>query len=208
MVSEDEARIGRLLHARLLVGDPLAKNDTCQHFLAPISQRLQAKYRTTDADVVHDAVVDALLDYVERPEQYDPTRRSLLGFLLMAAERDLQNARPRHVRRQQHESGGDPVELETSGGNIEIARGRDVGDEMADEDAATRLRAEAMAVMADDQERTVLRLMLDGVRETAAYARELGWLNLTPSAQREQVNRLKDRVTKRLRRRLPRNSDG
>ena len=208
MVTDDEASVGRRLHARLLVGDPLAKEETCERYLARITVWLQGKYRTTDPDVVHDAVVDALLDYVERPAQYDPSRRSLIGYLRMAAERDLQNARPRHVRRREQESGGDPVELEASGGNREIAQGRDVGDEVADAEAAARLRAEAMALMEDDQERIVLGLLLDGVRETTAFANGLGWSHLAPADQRDRVNRLKDRVTKRLRRRLPRTSDG
>lgn len=208
MMSDDEGVVSLWLHARLLIGDPLAKEEACDRYLAPITRWLVGKYRTTDREVIHDAVVDALLDYVEQPDRFDPTRRSLVGFLRMAAERDLQNARPRHVRRLEQESGGDPVELEAVGRNIEAIRGRDVGDEVADEDAAGRLLAEVMALMEDNDERTVLRLQIGGARDTATFAEALGWGTLSAAEQRTRVNRLKDRVTKRLRRRLPRTNDG
>jgi hypothetical protein len=52
----------------------------------------------------------------------------------------------------------------------------------------------------DRRERRAFVLMLCGIRETGAYARELELSDLPPSEQRNEVKRVKDRLKKRLQR--------
>jgi len=52
----------------------------------------------------------------------------------------------------------------------------------------------------DDEEKQVLMLLLDGVRETEAYVEVLGLGGLEKSKQQLEVKRAKDRLLKKLRR--------
>ena len=197
----DEAQFGIDIHRRLLEGDPLAPVDLFERYAPRLTRWLAARFATTNAELIHDAVVTALLDYAERPDRFDPNRRSLAGYLRMAARGDLLNLRDRH--RQwivEGESPADPVELETAARNSTYETADPIGDQIADEDSAARLLAQARQVAHTAEERTALDLMLAGERSTATFAQALGWSYLPVAVQRSRVNALKDRLTKRLRR--------
>jgi RNA polymerase sigma-70 factor (ECF subfamily) len=196
---DDGREVERALHDRLLAGDPLATVDLFLHFAVALQRRLAAKYPTTDLDLVEQAVSDALLDYFRRPERYDAGKRSLRGYLAMAAERDLLNLRDQHRRRYGRLQSVDPVELDARA-RKEWEEGDDIGDRMADEEAAAALRAEAMAVARTDEERIVQELRLEGERSTAAYAAALGWGDVPPAEQRRRLYLIKDRLDQRWRR--------
>lgn len=206
IAASDEAQLGHDIHHRLLNGDPLASVDLCEHFLPRLTRRLGARFRTTDPELVHDAVVTALLDYATHPERFDPTRRSLAGYLFMAAQGDLLNLRQRHRQWIEGETPVDPVELETAARNTINETDDPLGERVAADDAAARLLAWASQVVRTDEERTALGLMLEGERATETFARALGLADLPVSTQRARVNAIKDRLTKRLRR-LQRNDD-
>jgi hypothetical protein len=52
----------------------------------------------------------------------------------------------------------------------------------------------------DEQEKKVLMLMLEGVRESSRYAQILGVSQLDKASQRREVKRAKDRLMKKLQR--------
>jgi DNA-directed RNA polymerase specialized sigma24 family protein len=108
----DQTAKEQTLHKRLVAGDPLATIDAFDHLAVRLSRRLAAKFPTTDPDLVEQAVSDTLLDYFRRPARYDPSKRSLGGYLFMAAERDLLNLRQRDQRRRGPLRSPDPVELD------------------------------------------------------------------------------------------------
>src|SRR5690606_1984281 len=56
-----------------------------------LCRALAGRYPGADPDLIHDAVTDALLDHWRRPERYGPARASELGYLRMAAWRNLLN---------------------------------------------------------------------------------------------------------------------
>ena len=188
------------LHARLLAGDPVASADLCRQHLFPLTQKLKAHFRTTDLDLIHDAVVSALLDYAERPHQYDPSRRSLAGFLYMVASRDLLNLRERHRPRLELENLVDDVGFESLTRNMVVSGGDTVFDIVADHETSEALMVRAESVATTEEERLVIRLMLVGERATGVYADVLGLLTLTEAEQRTHVNAIKDRLSKRLKR--------
>jgi RNA polymerase sigma-70 factor (ECF subfamily) len=195
----DGGNVERALHQRLLDGNPLATVDLFERFAETMRRRLAAKYRTTDPDLVEEAVSEALLDYFRRPESYDPGKRSLRGYLHMVAERDLLNLRDQHRRRSGRLRPADPVEIDARA-RKEWAEGDDVGDRISDDEAAEALRVEAMAVARTDEERIVQRLRLEGERSTAAFAAALGWLDLPAAEQRRRLYLIKGRLDRRGRR--------
>jgi RNA polymerase sigma-70 factor (ECF subfamily) len=191
------------LHERLLAGDPLATHDLFERHYRPLVTWLGGKYRTTDADIVSDAVTQTLLDYFDRPERFDPRRRSLFGYLKMAAEGDVRNLRERHRGRIERETPAEDVELATEPGN---APEDGLLDLVIEAESAEALWERIAACAENGDERIVLRLMWDLERTTEAYAQALGLADLAPADQRTQVYQMKDRLLKRVRRRL-RNRD-
>ena len=189
------------LHARLLSGEPTAPADLFACYGTSLTRQLAARFPTTDPDLIHDAIVTALLDVAEHPERFDPERRSFGGYLHMVASGDLLNLIAKQQRRRKHEMADDPVELESAGRNIRSGQADAVGEEVADRESAATLAQLAMAVAQTEEERVVMRLMLDGERATEVFARALGIAALSPAAQRAHVYGIKDRLTKRLRRR-------
>lgn len=206
-VVNDEAAFAATVQARLLDRDPLASADFCEHYLPLLTRVLKSRYRTTDPELIEDAVVETLLAHVERPERFDPARRSLLGYLKMAAEGDLKNLLARHKTRHAREVILEPVELDAAARNTTVARDDDLADDVVERDAAVRQAARIMAVAQSEEERRVLRLMMDGEKATDEFAAALGLTALSQAEQRQRVYAIKDRLTKRLRRQGRGNDD-
>lgn len=198
-VRDDDQERERALHERLLAGDPLATVDLFSHFAPRLLRRLTARFATTDPELIEEAVSESLLDYFLRPERYDPARRSLRGYLLMVAERDLLNLLDQHRRRQGRLRPVEAVELDARA-RKEWAEGDDIAAAIVDDEAAAALWSEAMTVARTDEERIVQRLRLEGERATAVYAAALGWTDLPPTEQRRRLYQIKDRLDQRWRR--------
>ncbi len=99
-----EQRI-RPLHDRLLAGDRVASEEVAPLVLGPVLTRLERRWpRWTHTDVLYDAAVDALLDYADAPERYDPDRGSLIGWLELAAHRDVTNGYRSAKQRTAHDT--------------------------------------------------------------------------------------------------------
>ena len=84
------------LHRRLLTGDRTASEEVVRLLHAPLTQEISAQFRHTDQHIIWDGVIDAMLDYCARPQQFDAERGiSLKRFLRLAARRNVVN---RHYR--------------------------------------------------------------------------------------------------------------
>jgi len=66
--------------------------------------------------------------------------------------------------------------------------------------ATAELWQHVQEIVPEAEFQQVLALMIDGVRETSAYAQILGITDLPEAAQRKQVKQVKDRLKKRLQR--------
>jgi RNA polymerase sigma-70 factor (ECF subfamily) len=190
----------RVLHGRLLEGDPLATFDLFSHFLGILCRRLAIQYQSTDRDLIEEAASQTLLDYFMEPRRYDQGKRSLRGYLAMSAERDLQNLLVARRNRPHllHEATGSELDIRA---RRQWEAGGDVADEIVEDEAARAFWEAAMAVARTDEERIVQSLRLDGERSTAIYAAALGWTNLPYADQQRRLYQVKDRLDQRLRRR-------
>ncbi|HEY8447890.1 MAG TPA: hypothetical protein VIL01_12360 [Thermomicrobiales bacterium] len=196
--ASDEATFEHEIHQRLLEGDPLAASDLCVHFLGRLVRQLQRNNPETDPDLVNDAVTEALLNYARRPQQYDPAKRSLSGYLFMSAQGDLRNLLEKHRRTSQHIPFDEHVENSTPARNS-LAEHGDLADVVAGKESERSLRERLLAMAQDEEERIVLELMMDGVRETDVYIQALGRQG-QPEVLRKRLYTIKDRLTKRIRR--------
>lgn len=201
--------LGLILHQRLLANDPLASADIADAFFEPVRLALRAKYPTTDAALISDAVTDAYVNYIVHPTTFDPTKRSLYGYLKMSTEGDLKNA----LDKKKKESGrlvplDSVVELSESSRNNPVEE--DYLGTLAVEERVlawqTKQVAEVSRVAGNDLDRQLLKLLMVGERHTEEYARLLDIEHLALSEQRRIVKQHKDRLRLRLKRRQNPNS--
>jgi hypothetical protein len=184
------------LHARLLAGDPTASAVVAERYLTAVIEALEWAFPKVDEVLRWTAASDAILAYVEAPGAYDPGARSLAGYLKMAARGDLLNELDRLKRRPPHENLEDHVELAGARRNREEDT-PEIEQALIDEDFWDKLEAH----VTDPTERAVLELMMEGERETAAFAVAMGISGLDVEEQRTEVKRMKDKVKARIRRR-------
>lgn len=88
------------IHQRLLDRDPIAPSDLAETYLPLLIDHLKKKFKRVPEHDVTQAAVDAVLNYAERPERFDPVRLDLEGYLTMSAQGDLLNTLAKHRRRR------------------------------------------------------------------------------------------------------------
>jgi DNA-directed RNA polymerase specialized sigma24 family protein len=201
VANETDEQRGHRLHESLLAGDPTAQSRIAEEILPGVSEQL-SRYRIaqrTDEQLAADAVVDAFIDYVERPASFDPRKLSLPAFLRLAAHRNLLNLRQKPAVQKKYEKA---VELASPD------RNEDWEEELIERDERHALLAripggslaeKVAAILPDLTDQSLCMLMLEGERETAVYADLLG-LSGEPEQLRREVKKQKDRITKVLQR--------
>jgi RNA polymerase sigma-70 factor (ECF subfamily) len=198
------------IHERLLRNDPTAPSVLAEAALDLIVGRLlKANPRLGDSDLIQTAAIDALINYIKRPDQYNPTKRGLLGYLVMSAQGDLRNALAAIHKRQEREISLESVELRQIGRNIELelVDGDDANEtvlgataENLDSTQIERLIQELSALFDTQVDMDIAKLVLSGERDTVAFAKVLGINELDITEQRKEVKRQKDRIKKRIER--------
>lgn len=188
-------------HCRILArNDPTAFVTFVEHVYTALVQRTQRRAGSrADAVLVEEAVGQALLDYHDAPQHYDPDRADLHSYLAMAAYHDFQNAQAKEERiAKRIIQFSDPALQEQ--------------DIAAPETIASQAREDALwrvidATFPDPVERQIVLLILNKVRPMEPYARLLELSDLPPDGQRKHVERVKERITKRLRRNVAHHLD-
>jgi RNA polymerase sigma-70 factor (ECF subfamily) len=193
MTSEDWYRG---IHERLLAADPVAPTELAEAMWKPLVMELEKKHpRLSASDFLRDAVTDALISYIKQPTQFDPAKRGLFGFLVMAAEGDLRNALAKTTRRRQREVSIEEVELVGGSGKGRL--------EAPDLDArlnVQRMLGKIEELFKDSRDREAVELLMEGERATEAFARVWGLERLPAKDRAREVKRHKDRIKKMLRR--------
>lgn len=186
----------RHIHAQLLAGDPAAPAELAHATWQPLVAKLRQKHpRLKHTDLLVDAASDALVAYIKQPRQFDPQRRGLFGFLVMAAEGDLRNELAKISRRRRTEELTDNVELPAFRGK-ERPKAADPSAKVE----LQRLRARIHTIFKDPRDREAVETLLDGERSTTAFATIWGLEGLSVKQQAIEVKRHKDRIQKVLQR--------
>jgi hypothetical protein len=189
------------LHLRLQEQDPTASADVCKAFLTPLLHWLAGKYPHVDPHLRQSAVHEALVNYVQRPDAFQPGRLDLAAYLRMAASADCRNALRQEMRHSRQRIPWDLVELDPECGNLSGREPEPVVLVRQQEEKFARERfLDTVKASMSAAEQGVLELILEGERKTAAFARVLGLENRPVKEQEQEVKRVKDRIKKRLER--------
>ncbi len=187
-------------HQRILArDDPVAFAQLAEELYSPLVQDVSRRAGgTCDSALVEEAVGQALLDYHEKPERYDPARANLHSYLAMAAYRDFQNA----LAKERRLRGRQVSIFDLAFQELDIADGLGIADMVEG-----RLQAEALwqiidQAFPDASERRIVTLLMNGIRSPEPYARLLGLSDLPQDDRLKQVQLVKYRITRRLRRRI------
>jgi RNA polymerase sigma-70 factor, ECF subfamily len=201
-LSNPDPHVLEKIDGRLRNGDPTAPSDLAELVLDPLTRKLRARFpNLDDPSLVDDAVADAVLNYAERPDQFDPGKRGLFGYLEMSARGDLMNALAAVKRRRQRERSLDIVELPLERRNkASMTRepSATLEDHVISDLSSQRMIARVREAAETPQDAKVLQLMIDGERRTDRYAEVLGLQDLSADQRRREVKRHKDRLKKRL----------
>ncbi len=200
---KNDAVVGLSLHTRMLADDPVVFDEIYMRYVASLERHLrgyiarkQLFLRAADLDdLVSDAITEAMIGYHRKPESFKPNLRSLGGYLQMSAMGDFLNLFSREVAAQSK-----VVEFGEEDWNI-LTDGRfDPVSQTESEEVMEALQSVAEFAAQTDEDRTVMDLLLQTERKTSVYAEALGIAHLSEKEQRAMVNKIKDRLTKRLRR--------
>lgn len=195
----DEA-FERDLHRRLLDDDPVAPAVLARTYLGPVVGRLKASSPGVGDDTIfQDAATDAILNYAERPRQFDPAKSKLFSYLVMAARGDLRNALAKQRRRERREVLHNRVEDLPPARNL-VQEESEPASGAGESTSLEEVRRAVEMVITDPTDRRLVELMLDGERRTEAFASVLGIAHLANDQQRHMVKQHKDRLKKRLER--------
>ena len=190
----------REIHARLLAEDVTAPAELAEAVLEePVKQLLIQRLRRyfqnlKEPDLLYDSIIDALMNYIKRPSQFDPTKRSFLGFLVMAARMDLLNAlkQKRHLKK---EISIEDVEILSRAGNYRVEE-----ESLPERLDSQRTWGEVGKLFSGLRDLEILKLIMAGEKKTEIFAKVLEIENRSPEEQRKEVKRHKDRIQKRLER--------
>ncbi|QGJ70636.1 Hypothetical protein PBC10988_23340 [Planctomycetales bacterium 10988] len=182
------------LHQRLLAEDPTAPPEIATLLLTPLCEDLRRKYSSRRyVDFIHHAVEDALINYFQRPEQYNPTKGELQVYLRMSALGDLRNALRKEQRFQEKFQSG--VEISQIAGKIE--REEDCTLSIL---RTKELSTEVRNLFPEELDWQMVELIMNKERRTEVFAEILGITHWSQEDQCSEVKRHKDRIKKILRR--------
>jgi len=185
------------LHDRLLGGDRLASEELSRFLLAPLQEEIARRFRRMDEQLVSDGLIDAVLDYCAHPTQFDVGRDVPLDrFLATAARRNVENLLTGERRRKQRERKVGSKKREADVALDPVAR----NIQQEELQQLDKKQAAMLAALDDPTDKAIVRLKLEGVRDTGDFARVLNITHLPVAQQREEVKRQKDRVIRLLRR--------
>jgi hypothetical protein len=196
----DLRQFGDDLHQRLVAGDVTASAEIAEFFLTYITKRLQKRFpRLDDPHLVDSSAEDALLNYFDRPERFDPTKRSLGGYHCMSANGDLLNfLASQKERAKKHLSLGEDVELDSQEAEYVVEPQDEFDLERFVLARTSSVWQRLSELVTDPVDQEIVGLMLEGVRETDAYAEVLGISHVSTEEQSTIVKRHKDRLKKIL----------
>jgi DNA-directed RNA polymerase specialized sigma24 family protein len=192
----DIKALGEVLHQRILGGDELAVSDLCDQLLPTVTAALLRNNSKLDDHLIHTAVADAFLNYINIPSSFDPTRSSLVSYLRMSAQRDLQNALKTLRRREK------VVELRLDDPEHVVS---DEGEGDIEHDLVLKespLVKKVFELLTDETDRQIVVLMMDGFRDAKEFVDVLGIAHLPQEDQQAEVKRNKDRIRAVLKRKL------
>jgi DNA-directed RNA polymerase specialized sigma24 family protein len=168
-----------------------------------IAQILKYKYQTAakrDETLLFVAVNEALLGYYNNPDTFNPEKYKLFSFLLVAADRDLQNILLKEQKHLNRKDLPEDVELQENFWNTIIKPHGSTDDTIQLEETMTTIQNVIERLFPNEKDIILAYMVLAHERETEPYSEVLEIEDLTMSEQRAEVKKHKDRIKKVLER--------
>ena len=195
-------------------GDPVAPAVISERLYPTLKLHLEKKFPEVDEDLIITALDDALISYLKHPQTYDPTKKSLVGYLKMAARRDLLNVLDSQQRRRRREVSYDVIQSRSDQTDKDVELLEESSELINERELLEKLKTTHYEPERDEPERTFVlegispgkidqllaRLVINKVRETVYYSQVLDIVSLPITEQRALVKKHKDRIKKRLER--------
>lgn len=204
VISNENKKMWNELHNRLISGDVIVSAEIAEYFIPFLIGKLNRLFQNIDdPHLIETAVIDALMDYLSKPNQYDPSRGNLFSFLILKAKSDLLNfLSPKKIDQAQVDL-AEIVELD----NDSSVYGVELIDEIMDvEELITNnlspIWNRLSSIIPDRTDQKIVKLMMDGIRETDVYAEVMGIQNLPDDEQSRIVKQNKDRLKKVIQRHI------
>ena len=202
-VSDEKKSIWNDLHNRLISGDVIVSAEIAEFFLPLLISKLNSVFQDIDdPHQIETAVIDTLMDYLLKPNQYDPDRGNLFSYLILKAKSDLLNSLSPKKIDQVRVDLAEIVELD----NDSPVYGVELIDEMDVEELITNNLSSVWnrlsSIIPDRTDQEIVRLMMDGIRETDVYAEVIGIQNLPDDERSRIVKQNKDRLKKVIQRHI------
>jgi hypothetical protein len=180
------------LHERLVAGDRTVPELIARKLMEPAVQYLRAKFPHTDDHLLQQAAADAVLDYCEHPDRYNPElTKDLRQYVQMIAWREAANLDrdERRQRRAHHEAGEDAKK------NARVVVDDPSAGKWMEEEVEAYLK-----VLPDERDRAFMRLVSSDVTDIRRLAESLDLAQLPPGEMEREVKKAKDRIRATLRR--------
>jgi len=169
----------------------------------PLIARVRSRYPGYfDASQYESAAQEAFLSYYRSPQVYKPTKDlALFSFLVMAARRDFLNLRTRDNRQTQGQQGL-VVEDQDDAPELDIVdpRYEDFEEVLARNDSI--VWEHIAQALPDERDQCCVYMMMQRERSYPVFVEIYGLASLSPEEQEHEVKKHKDRVKKRLLRKL------
>ena len=197
VISEENKIKWGELHNRLISGDVIVSAELAEFFMPLMIGRLNRGFQNIDdPHLIETSVVDALMDYLTKPNQYDPNRGNLFSYLILKAKSDLLNYLRQNKKDQSFLNLAEIVELEEDSSVYGVELIDDIDIETIVIDKLSPIWNRLLTIIPDEKDQEIVKLMMNGVRETEIYAEVIGIKNLPDEDQFRIVKQNKDRLKK------------
>lgn len=198
-------QLGEELHERLLAGtSATVTSEIAEAFLARLANSLKKEFFTlADQHLVDTAVEDALISYFNNPTRFDPQRAGLFTYLRWRARSLLLNLMAGQKKSFEREK---VVELDDEDAVYQMTESEtaEIEQSLARRELDETTWRKLCEIFTDRRDLELVKLMMEGTRETAHYADLLGASSLAADEQASLVKRHKDRLKKAIQRKYHR----
>lgn len=198
-------QLGEQYHERLLAGTSLTITGELAEVFMPLLVKSLSKqfWNLRDQDLIQSAAEDALINYFAVPAQFEPARAGLFTFLRLRAKSRLLNIL---AQQRSHQGREKVVEVESAESvyKVEAQEDSDLEASLIQKDASARTMQQLRQILTDPIDLEMVKLMMEGIRDTHRYAELLGILDQSLEEQKSIVKRHKDRLKKTVQRKYKR----
>lgn len=202
-VSDENKKRWDVLHNRLKSGDVIVSAEIAEYFMPLMIEKLNRGFQNIDdPHLIETAVVDSLMDYITKPDQYNPNRGNLFSYLVLKAKSDLLNYLGQKKIDLSFLNLAEIVELENDSSVYGVELVDDVDIETVVINKLSPIWDRLSTIIPDKTDQEIVKLIMNGIRETDIYAEVIGIQNLPDEDQFRIVKQNKDRLKKVIQRHI------